>query len=106
MPASIISNSQPFGALTNQVVANLYEVQAGMARLNSAIAGAAAGYAGTAGTEYEGAATNFGVAAGATPGAAGSDYAFALATLSGQWATFWTAASGAIQQLDNGVILP
>lgn len=102
MTATIISNVPPFGALTNETVANLFAVNQNIVRLQAAVAGAASGYAGTAGTEYEGNGTNFGVVANATPGSKGSDYAFALNTLAGAWATFWTAALPSIEALDNG----
>jgi hypothetical protein len=103
MTATVISNATPFGALTNQTVRNLFAVNEAMVRLQAAVAGAASGYGGTAGTEYEGNGTNFGVLASATPGAKGADYAFAVNTLGGAWGTFWSAALPAIEALDNGV---
>ena len=101
MTSTIISNSAPFGALTNQAVADLHALNDMVTRLAAAVATAASGYSGTAGTEYEG-NTNFGVIASATPGANGAAYAYAVAVLAGDWATFWTAALPSIQQLDNG----
>ncbi len=106
MTATIISNTPPFGALTNQTVANLFEVNAAMIRLSAAVATAASGYGGTAGTEYEGNGTNFGVAPSGTPGENGAAYAYALGNLSNAWTTFWTAAVASIEALDNGVTLP
>jgi hypothetical protein len=106
MTATIISNTPPFGLMTNEMVANLHTVNEQMTRLQEAVATAASGYGGTAGTEYEGNSTNFGVLASATPGEQGSNYAFALNTLANDWVTFWTAAVASIQQLDNGVTSP
>jgi len=105
MTATVISNAAPFGAMTNDMVADLFTVTEVMDRLKAAVATAASGYDGTAGTEYED-GTNFGVAAGDTPGAKGSDYAFAVNTLATHWETFWTAAKASIEQLDNGVRNP
>jgi hypothetical protein len=102
MTATIISNTPPFGALTNATVAQLFAVNQAVVRLQAAVANAATGYSGTAGTEYE-TGTNFGVAASATPGQKGADYAYAVANLGTAWATFWTAALASIQALDNGV---
>jgi hypothetical protein len=106
MTATIISNTPPFGAMTNRTVAALHDADEAIARLAEAVATAASGYEGTPGTEYEGAGTNFGVVAGDTPGEKGSDYAYAIGQLSTAWATFWTAALPSIQQIDNGVTLP
>jgi hypothetical protein len=103
MTATIISNTPPFGALTNQIVADLFRVNAAILRLEAAVGSAASGYTGVAGTEYEGSSTNFGVAPSSTPGAKGADYAFAVGTLDNAWATFWLQAAGAIEALDNGV---
>lgn len=102
MTATIISNTAPFGAMTNQMVADLYRLNEQITRLQAAVSGAASGYTGTAGTEYE-TGTNFGVAASSTPGQKGADYSFALGTVGNAWTTFWTAAVGAIEALDNGV---
>lgn len=102
MTAIIISNTPPFGALTNQTVASLFEVNQAIIRLQAAVAAAASGYNGAAGTEYEGNATNFGVLASATPGAQGAAYAFALASLGNAWTTFWASAVPFVEALDNG----
>jgi hypothetical protein len=104
MSATIISNAAPFGALSNQMVAELYDINDRITRLQGAIAGASSGYTGTAGTEYEGTGNNFGVLASSAPGAKGSDFAFAVGTISAAWTTFWGAASGSISALDNGVV--
>lgn len=104
MAATIISNTPPFGALTNEIVADLFALNLAMTRLSAAVATAASGYSGTVGTEYEGAGTNFGVVAGATPGTNGAAYAYAVNVLSADWNTFWTAALASIEQLDNGVV--
>lgn len=103
MTATIVSNTPPFGALSNQLVADLFKANEAVVRLKAAVAGAATGYTGVPGTEYEGNGTNFGVQPSATPGEKGSDYAFAIGTIGNQWDTFWTAALGAIESLDNGV---
>ena len=103
MSTIIVSNTSPFGAMSNQMVANLFAVNTAITRLQAAVADAASGYSGTAGTEYEGAGTNFGVVASGTPGAQGAAFAYALNVLSGDWNTFWTAALSSIEALDNGV---
>lgn len=103
MTATVISNAAPFGALTNATIADLYTVTEAMSRLQAAVASAASGYDGVPGTEYED-GSNFGVAADPnTPGAKGSDYAYAIDQMATQWNTFWTAAKDYIKQLDNGV---
>ena len=106
MTATIISNTPPFGLMTNDTVADLHTVNEAITRLKDAVATAASGFDGVPGTEYEGNGTNFGVAPGDTPGAKGSDYAFAVNTLATAWAAFWSAASASIEQLDNGVRNP
>jgi hypothetical protein len=106
MTATIISNTPPFGLMTNQSVAGLHTLNDALLRLQEAVATAASGYEGVPGTEYE-TDSNFGVQPdAATPGAKGSDYAFAVNSLTTAWATFWTAALPSIQQLDNGVRNP
>lgn len=102
MTATIISNTAPFGLLTNDTVAQLFQVNEGMTRLQAAVASAASGFTGTGGTEYE-TGSNFGVLPDATPGQKGNDYSFAVNTLTGAWATFWSTALPAIEALDNGV---
>jgi len=106
MTATIISNTPPFGALTNEAVARLYEANDLVTRLTTAVATAASGYSGVAGTEYEGNSTNFGVVASGTPGENGAAYAYAVNVLGGAWTTFWASAKASIEQLDNGVTLP
>ena len=103
MTATIISNTPPFGSMTNQTIAGLHNVHETIARLRDAVATASSGYDGVPGTEFEGDSTNFGVVPGTEPGAKGSDYAYAVNTLATAWDTFWTAASASIEQLDNGV---
>jgi len=103
MSALIISNTPPFGAMTNQSIAELHELNDAIARLSAAVATAASGYDGVPGTEYE-TDSNFGVLADATtPGKNGTDYAYAVGQLQSAWDTFWTAAKPSIEQLDNGV---
>lgn len=103
MTAIVVSNSTPFGAMSNQMVADIQKVNQEITRLAAAVAAAASGYGGTAGTEYEGNSTNFGVAASATPGAQGAAFAYALNSLAANWATFWAANVAYINALDNGV---
>jgi len=105
MTATIISNTPPFGLMTNRAVAALHEVNEAVLRLKDAVATAASGYDGVPGTEYEGDSTNFGVVPGTEPGTKGSDYAYAVNSLAGAWDTFWASAAPSIEQLDNGVTL-
>jgi hypothetical protein len=105
MTATIISNTPPFGALTNKTVANLRAVNDAVVRLQEAVATAASGYEGTPGTEYEN-DSNFGVQPSDTPGEQGSAYAYAIGQLEAAWLTFWEAAAPSIAQIDNGVTLP
>ena len=102
MASITILNNQnaPFGTLTVQTISRLIQVSDDIQRLQAAAANAAAGYGGTAGTEYEG--NLFGVVPSATPGAQGAVYAYALNVIATALATFTIAASGAIAQLDNG----
>lgn len=102
MTAMIISNTAPFGALTNDVVAELFDLNEKITRLQAAISNAASGYTGIAGTEYEG--NNFGVVSEPKPGVQGSAYAVAAGTIINAWQTFWVVAVSAIEALDNGVI--
>ena len=106
MSAVVVNGATPFGAMSNQMVENFFAVDQAVARLQAAVADAASGYSGTAGTEYEGNGTNFGVVPNATPGAKGADYAYAIANLGNAWTTFWSAAVASIEALDNGVTLP
>jgi hypothetical protein len=112
MAALVIPNQTPFGGMTNQTTAKLLGLNTTIARLKDAVATAASGYAGVAGTEYEAATmtpgnawtpNNFGVAADPTePGKNGTDYAYAVNQLVTQWEAFWIAADPYISQLDNG----
>ena len=102
MTAIVVNGATPFGAMNNQMVENLHSVNDQITRLAAAVAAAASGFGGTAGTEYEGNSTNFGVVADATPGQQGASFAYAVNVLAGDWATFWTAALASINALDNG----
>jgi hypothetical protein len=88
--------------MSNEAVASLHSVNEQITRLQAAVAAAASGFGGTAGTEYEG-GSNFGVTPSATPGAQGLAYAFAVNTLATAWATFYAAQVASINALDNGV---
>jgi len=111
MAAIVISNSAPFGAMTNQMISRLVSLNSTIPRLDEAATTASAGYEGVPGTQFEtsvglngGMPNNFGVAPDpANPGQKGSDYRYAVDTLAQAWATFWTAAQGSIEQLDNGL---
>jgi hypothetical protein len=106
MTTTVISNSASFGLLTNQTIADIYTVNEAIERLGSAVAQAEAGFAGVPGTEFEDGSL-FGVAADpAEPGKKGGDYSYAVGLLKNEWDTFWAAALGAINQLDNGVRNP
>lgn len=101
MTSVVVNGATPFGSMSNQMIENIWTVDESITRLSAAVAVAASGYLGTAGTEYE-TGTNFGVVPSSTPGAKGGDFAYAVATLATQWNTFRTAALAAIEQLDNG----
>ncbi len=103
MTSIVVPNTSPFGAMSNQMAADAFKLNQEITRLAAAVAGAASGYGGTAGTEYEGGATQFGVVASATPGAQGAAFAYALNALASNWATFWSANLAYIEALDNGV---
>lgn len=112
MAALIIPPSTPFGAMTNQTTSRLIGLNTTMARLKDAVATAASGYTGTAGTEYEAPSmgmnmmqtqNNFGVVPDpAEAGKNGTDYAYAVNILIGHWDAFWVLAEPSISQLDNG----
>jgi len=111
MTTIVISNSYPYGQMTNQTMGKLIAMHSTMQRLNDAIATASAGYEGEPGTQFEipsaiGGAppTLFGVQPSATPGEQGTDYRYAMDALATQWATFWAAAEPFIEQLDNGTL--
>jgi hypothetical protein len=101
MTAVVVNGATPFGGMSNEMIENIWAVDSAITRLAAAVAVAASGYGGTAGTEYE-TGTNFGVVPSASAGAKGADFAYAIGILAGQWATFKTGALGAIEQLDNG----
>jgi len=96
-----VSNIEPFGVISNQMVRTIYAINQSVKRLNAAQANAASGFTGTAGTEYEG--IPFGVSANAnSPGAQGAAWAFAVANLATAWNTFISSAQASINALDNG----
>lgn len=103
MSAIIVSNTSPFGAMSNEMVAGLHTANEQILRLQAAVAAAASGFGGTAGTEYE-TGSNFGVTPSASPGAQGLAYAFAVNTLATAWNTFYAAQIASINALDNGVV--
>jgi hypothetical protein len=107
MTATIISNSMQytFGMMTNQAISRMIALNTTMARLNEAVATAASGFDGVAGTEYEiGPVPNtFGVQPDpAAPGTKGQDYSYAIGQLATAWQAFWATAAPYIEQLDNG----
>jgi nicotinamide mononucleotide (NMN) deamidase PncC len=101
MTSVVVNGATPFGGMSNQMVENIWAVDQAITRLAAAVAVAASGFSGTAGTEYE-TGSNFGVVPSSTPGAQGAAFAYAVNILSGDWATFRTAALASIEQLDNG----
>jgi len=101
MSAIIVNGSTPFGGMSNQMVDNLNAANQAITRLQAAVADAASGYGGTAGTEYE-TGSNFGVVPNSVPGDRGAAFAYALNVLAGNWATFWAANQASISALDNG----
>lgn len=101
MSAVVVNGATPFGAMSNQMVENFFAVDQAVARLQAAVADAASGYSGTAGTEYE-TGSNFGVVPSATPGAQGAAWAYAINVFANNWATFRAANIASISQLDNG----
>ena len=103
MPTVIIQSGPPWGTLTNTTIAQLFNINDSIARLSAALANASSGFTGSAGTEYEGLTTLFGVVAdAATAGQQGQAYASAVTTIAQNWTTFWQAAQGAIEAIDNG----
>lgn len=101
MAATVVNGSTPFGGMSNKMIEDIYAVDAAMKRLAAAVATAASGYGGTAGTEYE-TGSNFGVVPSDANGTDGAAWAYAINVLSGEWATFMTAAQASLNQLDNG----
>jgi hypothetical protein len=106
MASIIVSNTPPFGQMSNQTIADLHTIDQAMARLAAAVATAQSGWTGTPGAEFEGSNNNFGVVASETPGEQGSAFAYALGNLTTEWATFWTTAKPSIDAIDNGVRSP
>lgn len=102
MSTILFQQNMQFGAMTNNMVAMLFALNSTIPRLNAAIGTASSGFSGTAGTEYEGPTSAFGIAPSDAPGAQGQAYASAMATIMQNWNTFWEAASGAIDAIDNG----
>jgi hypothetical protein len=116
--ARVIFTTQPqytFGVMTTRLVTSLIQANASVARVQAGMTTASNGFTGTAGTQYEisGSSTGmgnpmapinlFGVIADANNlGANGTAYETAMNTIETAWQTFWTAASGALQTLDNG----
>lgn len=113
MAALIIPSQTSFGGMTNRTVSQLLALHTSMERLKDAMATASAGYEGVPGTQYEAAnmmapgntyvQNNFGIVPDpTTPGAQGTNYEYAINTLTAAWTAFWTAAEASINQLDNG----
>ena len=124
MATIIVSANDPYthGRATNDVTAKLMYLAGRLERLHAAVVNASAGYAGTAGTEFEignpppvpeegqppvvqPAVPNlFGVQASATPGEQGTAYSYAVNRLAELWEPFWTEAKPFVEQLDNGSV--
>jgi len=109
MASLVISNQTTFGGMTNNAIGRLISLQSTMERLKDAVATASSGYTGVPGTEFEGmafggpGANNFGVSPDPeNPGLRGTEYAYAVNSLSEQWIAFWALAQPFIEQLDNG----
>lgn len=97
---SIQVNNVGFGQMSNQIPKQFYLLDQYIVRLEAAVAQAASGFNGTAGTEFEN--TEFGVVASSTPGAQGTAWRSAVDGLSSAWNTFKSSAIGQINALDNG----
>jgi hypothetical protein len=114
--ARVIFSMQPqytFGTMSTRLVTNLIAANASVARITAGMATASSGFTGTDGTQYEVSSSMppnpmappnlFGVVTEAnSPGANGMAYENAMNTIETAWQTFWTAASAALQTLDNG----
>jgi hypothetical protein len=101
MSALIVNGATPLGGMSNSMVENFFQLDQQISRLAGAVADAASGFTGTAGTEYE-TGSNFGVVPNATPGAQGTVFAYQINTIAPAWATFRAAVLAAMTQLDNG----
>jgi hypothetical protein len=100
MTTTVVNGGTPFGQISNQIPKTVYFLDDYIVRLSNAVATAESGYTGATGAEFEN--STFGVQTVGTTGAKGADWAFAVSTLAGAWATFMSGASGAINALDNG----
>ena len=101
MSALIVNGVTPFGNVSNKMAADFHVIDDEITRLGVAVAIAASGFTGTAGTEYE-TGSNFGVVPSNTPGQQGLAFAYALNSLSTNWATFRANNIAFINVLDNG----
>lgn len=102
MTSIIINSSTPFGEMTAELVDTFNQLDTLITRLGAAVANAASSFSGTAGTEYEGESTNFGVVASGAAGAQGTAYAYQVNAMAGNWPAFKAANLAYIEALDNG----
>lgn len=112
MASTVISNTAPFGQMTNTTINRLIGLNTAILRLQEAIATASAGFEGTPGTEFESASANlnpltptnlFGVQPDPeNPGAQGQAFAYAVGQLANVWGDAWAKLQPYVAQLDNG----
>ena len=81
MTSIIVSNTPPFGAMSNQMVADALKLTKKLLALLLLSQGRLVDSAARLASEYEGGSTQFGVVASATPGAQGAAFAYALNSL-------------------------
>jgi len=101
MSAIIVNGSTPFGSITNAAIANLISAIRDIHRVRLAEAAAQNGATAPVAAALE-TGSNFGVIPGATAGAQGAAWAFALENLDNALQTFLTANQASITALDNG----
>lgn len=113
MASTIISNTAPFGGMTNAMINRLIALNTTITRLQDAIATASAGFDGTPGTEFESTGSNLNPMASTNlfgvqpdpdnPGAQGQAFAYAVGQLANLWNEAWPKLRPYVDQLDNGV---
>ncbi len=112
MTQVLVVQSANFGALASEAMAELLDAQAKLTRVVDAITAAGGYQAGSpAGSAFEIASTsqvsnNFGVVENtASPGTNGSAWAYAINNIGTALNTFISTQIGAIQTVDQGIIL-